>query len=674
MNERLRVQIEADIKGLENSLKQADRLLKQHENNYKGVQSAISQNTQKAQQLEKSIHQLSNEYKKGNLSQTQYSKETDRLSAELREVNKETSDYQRELRRLDAEMDRVVNASRNLENATEQTGRATQNATQQVAKMGKETQANAVPAMTSLSQVVQDAPYGIRGVANNITQLTSQLGYLSASAGGTVGALKAMGSAMLGPAGILMGVSLVTSALVSYGDKIFDAVGATNRLTEATKEYLGEALSEISSLKMLVEIANDHTNSITTRRNAIKEINDKYGEYLGNLDLEKLKTNEVKTAIDNLTLSLLNQAKIKGLEDIISENTTKSAEKMLDLQLKQEEAWKQIGVELNKLDKTAYFGLLIDDSKSVLENVNAVSRATGGLEGANVRMLRAAVGAYKEVSGELEQLEKDSQRALEPYLKLQKGLKQQVLGIEVVPEFSQDAVEITGKAPKIPVQLDLDTQIAMQDNIDFLNDWKGLYADAGLNLYDALNMAAFESLINDSQDQMIEQSEAGLSEWLKQWEKTAKEQERFAKQMEAAVQGMIAGMISSLIDGKFELKNFVKSAASTLLSLWLTSSTGPLGGLFGGLFSGGGVASAGAYASGGIVSGNRTSGDTLIARVNSGEMILNKAQQGNLFKMLNNPSDTGESGPLEIVGHSRVSGEDLDIIFERYLRSSGRIS
>ena len=36
-----------------------------------------------------------------------------------------------------------------------------------------------VPTLTSFSQVVQDAPYGIRGVANNIQQLTMQFGYLS---------------------------------------------------------------------------------------------------------------------------------------------------------------------------------------------------------------------------------------------------------------------------------------------------------------------------------------------------------------------------------------------------------------------------------------------------------------------------------------------------------------
>lgn len=44
---------------------------------------------------------------------------------------------------------------------------------------------------------------------------------------------------------------------------------------------------------------------------------------------------------------------------------------------------------------------------------------------------------------------------------------------------------------------------------------------------------------------------------------------------------------------------------------------------------------AGAFASGGIVGGSSTSGDRLVARVNSGEMILNRSQQRRLFDLAN---------------------------------------
>ena len=49
------------------------------------------------------------------------------------------------------------------------------------------------------------------------------------------------------------------------------------------------------------------------------------------------------------------------------------------------------------------------------------------------------------------------------------------------------------------------------------------------------------------------------------------------------------------------------------------------------------VKQANTFATGGIIGGTSTSGDRKFARVNSGEMILNKWQQGRLFGMINTP-------------------------------------
>ena len=60
------------------------------------------------------------------------------------------------------------------------------------------------------------------------------------------------------------------------------------------------------------------------------------------------------------------------------------------------------------------------------------------------------------------------------------------------------------------------------------------------------------------------------------------------------------------------------------------------------------------FATGGIVGGNSTHGDRNMVRVNSGEMILNKAQQGTLWSMLNGKGGVGGNVEFKIRGADLV--------------------
>lgn len=80
------------------------------------------------------------------------------------------------------------------------------------------------------------------------------------------------------------------------------------------------------------------------------------------------------------------------------------------------------------------------------------------------------------------------------------------------------------------------------------------------------------------------------------------------------------------------------------------------------------LASAGAFANGGIVGGSSFYGDKILARVNSGELILNDKQQRSLYNMIS----TGGSGGGTIIPDVRVSGEDLLIVFGRAQANKNR--
>ena len=89
-----------------------------------------------------------------------------------------------------------------------------------------------------------------------------------------------------------------------------------------------------------------------------------------------------------------------------------------------------------------------------------------------------------------------------------------------------------------------------------------------------------------------------------------------------------------------------------------------LGGTAGKVFSGLGSL-IGSFSGGGIVGGTSYTGDRLTARVNSGEMILNAAQQGQLFNMLNGGGAGGGSWVLR--------GEDVYSSVRNYGRRTGKI-
>jgi hypothetical protein len=78
---------------------------------------------------------------------------------------------------------------------------------------------------------------------------------------------------------------------------------------------------------------------------------------------------------------------------------------------------------------------------------------------------------------------------------------------------------------------------------------------------------------------------------------------------------------------------------------------------------------AGSFESGGIVPGNSFSGDRLTARVNSGEMILNRVQQSNLFGLLNGGGISG--GGVERV-EVKIKGSDLYASLNNYTKQRSR--
>ena len=98
-------------------------------------------------------------------------------------------------------------------------------------------------ALSNLGRVASDAPFGFIAIANNIEPLVQSLQGLGRTSGGLGGTLKALGASLIGPGGLLLGFSLVSSAITvavqkygSLGNAINAIFGRQDALVKQTAD------------------------------------------------------------------------------------------------------------------------------------------------------------------------------------------------------------------------------------------------------------------------------------------------------------------------------------------------------------------------------------------------------------------------------------------------------
>ena len=256
--------------------------------------------------------------------------------------------------KLQKELAKAKGEFNSLEKSAEKTnsklGKSTSSSAKGIDKLGKSA-ASGNSAMTAFSRTVQDAPFGIMGVSNNITNLTEQFGYLKNKTGSAKGALSAMLKDLKGFGGITLAISLVTSALLVFGDKLFKTKDKSKelreeqeKLTQALDDYVnglesvsranlkGErsAQKELITLGLLKSQIENTNLSINKRKGAIEALRKKYPDYLKNMSDEKILNGGLATTYDTLTLSIIKRAKATAASNII----VKNSEKLLVLETK----------------------------------------------------------------------------------------------------------------------------------------------------------------------------------------------------------------------------------------------------------------------------------------------------------------------------------------------------
>lgn len=141
----------------------------------------------------------------------------------------------------------------------------------------------ATTTLVNFNRVVQDAPFGLLGIANNIEPLLSSFQSLSKETGSGKNALKALVSAFSGPAGVIFAVSAASSALIAFGPQIEAALSGITKFDKGLIEGLkgGAEAAKKAQIEFgnYVSIINDSNSSAERQKDALNDVNRALAEY-----------------------------------------------------------------------------------------------------------------------------------------------------------------------------------------------------------------------------------------------------------------------------------------------------------------------------------------------------------------------------------------------------------
>lgn len=152
----------------------------------------------------------------------------------------------------------------------------------------------------------------------------------------------------------------------------------------------------------------------------------------------------------------------------------------------------------------------------------------------------------------------------------------------------------------------------------------------------------------------------GMVEVTKSWRKETDKSMSSVEQWGIALQG-VSGILDQTSNKWLQLAGTVLNVVNNILQ---ATSSG--GGAIGSIIGGFSTIFAGAFADGGIVKGQRYN-DGIVARVSSGEMIINQADQRKLFNSIKSGNTGGGGGMVRMT----LRGEDLISAINNYGSRSG---
>ena len=305
----------------------------------------------------------------------------------------------------------------------------------------------ATQATLNLSRVVQDAPFGFIGIANNLNPLLESFQRLKAESGSNKTALKSLAGSLTGAGGLGLALSVASSLAIVFSDKIFGAgkaaketATAADQLKDSIKGIFGEVGKEAAQITSLVAVLKSETETRQRKLAAIKELQSLQPEIFNNLKIE----GQAVAGLDAAYSSYLGSLKTVIAAKIVQAKLEQLITKQLVLQ----------GVEQTETVKGLF---------RALDQLNARRLKTAqGDPSQQGNIISQILGDKKSREDELSSVQRDIDAAFKELVGFSKGIELKGAGKINLDKIKPGEIEkeFIAKFPKLTIP------VRMQPTID----------------------------------------------------------------------------------------------------------------------------------------------------------------------------------------------------------------
>ncbi|MVZ65043.1 hypothetical protein GQF61_04210 [Sphingobacterium sp. DK4209] len=266
------------------------------------------------------------------------------------------------------------------------------------------------------NRVIQDAPFGMMGISNNLTQLSdnyktyaNNVRQAALEQGKSISNFQIFKGAVAGvlsPINLFsLGLSAVTSGIILYQQWKQKANKATKESTDKFKE-LNDSLSnlsttmykaaqqsgaEVAQLGTLYKVTQDVAQSTGARKKAAKDLIDQYPALFGKFSQEQIMLGKAKTAYDEVSKSIIATARAqaaygrigeKASQQLAIDETNRSLQKeiaLLDIAIQRQESLTTAGKSAGAVSESVEAGNVARLNNLFSERADILKQVSGNL-------------------------------------------------------------------------------------------------------------------------------------------------------------------------------------------------------------------------------------------------------------------------------------------------------